>query len=111
MLLNRALVDPHSQFQQLSPNALCTPSQVFLDDPLDQGHKIICQWRSALLGLGFRLALPETFEELTMPAQHGVWLYDDQRFFPRAQLAGQQDDERPISPCEFRTLGLSLEYD
>ena len=26
------------------------------------------------------------------------------------RIAGQQDDERPISPGEFRALGLSLEY-
>jgi hypothetical protein len=95
----------------LSANALCTPSQVFFDYALDQSHKIVCQRWSALLVLGFRLAPPYPPKQLAMPAQHGVWLDDDQRILPRAQLACQEHDQGPISPGEFRTFGLALEHD
>ena len=35
-----------------------------------------------------------------MPAQDGVGLDDDDRLFPPAQLAAQEDDERPVAPGE-----------
>jgi len=46
-----------------------------------------------------------------MPAQHGVGLDDLQRRFPRAQPAGQKDDDGAIAPGQSWSLGLPFEND
>ena len=46
-----------------------------------------------------------------MPTQNGVRLDDHQSLFPRAQFAGQKDDDGTIAPGQSWSLGLPFEYD
>ena len=46
-----------------------------------------------------------------MLPQHDVWLHDDQRIFPRTQLARQQHEQRTVAPGESRALDLVFELD
>jgi hypothetical protein len=54
---------------------------------------------------------PHPPKQVRVPAQDGVWLDDDQRIFPGAQLACQEHDQSPVAPGEFGTLGLPFEND
>ena len=46
-----------------------------------------------------------------MPTQEGIRLHDQQRLFPGAQLADQEDKQRPVAPGECRALCLPFEDD
>ena len=46
-----------------------------------------------------------------MPAQHSIRLYNDQSLFPRAQLAGQENDEQSVAPSESWAFTLPFEND
>ena len=56
-------------------------------------------------------SLPHPAKQITMPAQDGVWLDDDQRILPGAQLACQEHDQSPVAPGEFGMLTLPFEND
>ena len=77
----------------------------------DQGHDVFVQWRSTWLPLGLGLVLPHPPKQVTVPAQDGVRLDDDQSILPGAQLACQEHDQSPVAPSEFRTPGLPFEND
>lgn len=78
--------------------------------PFDQGDDFVSQWRSAWFFVGLGLAFPDPTEQVAVPAQDSVRLDDDQSLLPRAQLAGQKDDEGAIAPGELWTQGLALEH-
>src|SRR5262249_7647586 len=50
-------------------------------------------------------------KELTMPAEHGVWLHNQQSLLLRSNQPGQQDEEHAIGPRERWPFHLPLEDD
>ena len=61
--------------------------------------------------LGFGLACPDEAKQVSMPAQQGVGLNDEERCLPRAQLAGQEYKGRPVAPGEGGAFRLATEDD
>ena len=61
--------------------------------------------------LGFGLACPDEAKQVSMPAQQCIGLNDEERCFPRTQLAGQEYKGRPVAPGEGGAFRLATEDD
>ena len=55
--------------------------------------------------------LPIQAKELTMPAQHGLWLNDQKSLLPGSNQPGQQDEEDAIGTGDRWPFHLSMEND
>jgi hypothetical protein len=61
--------------------------------------------------LGFGLACPDKAKQVSMPAQQGFGLNDEEGCFPRTQLVSQEDEGYPVVPGEDGAFRLAAEDD
>ena len=61
--------------------------------------------------VGFGLACPDEAKQVSMPAQQGVGLDDEEGCFPRTQLVGQEDEGCSVAPGEGGAFRLATEDD
>jgi hypothetical protein len=54
---------------------------------------------------------PEKLETLSVPADNGIRVDNDQRFTPRAPYSGKQNPEEPICHSYFRPPVRSFHHD
>ena len=97
VLLDGALADSQSELEQLSPHAFCPPGAVLFGHLLDERHDFVGQGWSARPPRP-RLASPHPTEQVAVPAQHSIGLYDDECLLPCRQLACQQYEQRAVAP-------------
>ena len=111
ILLNGAFADLDTQLEQFASNAFCAPGMVVLGHLFDETDDLLGQWWSARGLPGSSFAFPDSPEQVTMPAQDGVRLDDEQGLFPRAQPAGHQDEQRSVTLGQHWAFDLSLQND
>ena len=76
---------------------------------LDQADRFRRKPRLSCMHL--RFALPEYAEELTMPAQQGLWLDQEERLFPSPSHPGQEHQQKPVCVPADGVFDLSTQKD
>src|ERR1017187_214995 len=87
-----------------------TPAGIFLRHAANQLANLWCGGWSAELG-GPRSPAPEQPKAGAMPADHGFWGNDDQRFAPPKPQSAKRHPEDAIRPAQSGARALSLQHD
>ena len=85
-----------------------TPVRILLCQAPDQDANFLGDSRSAPTLSG--PPTPIELETGAMPADDGVWVYNDERFGPAGPELSQQDPEQPIRRTQARSGPLPLEH-
>lgn len=109
MLLNSALGDVYVQLEEFSLDALGTPQAIVAGHDFDQRDHLGSDFGVPASSLGS--SLPELAEGLTMPAEMGIGLNNEQCLCPTAGSSCEQYQEQPIDPGTRWTLDLTVEDD
>ena len=103
VLAHAGLADIDAEFQQLAVDAGCTPKRILAAHlPNQLADFFRHRWTPGLAVANF--PGPEQPEALTMPANDGLRLDDDQGRSPIAPNFAQPSPEEPIGGCQFRPL-------
>src|SRR5450432_2544530 len=91
-----SLADVDAELEQLSVNPRRAPSQVGFGHLADESSGLL---GDAAIGraAGVRLPSPEKAKTGAVPADHGVWLDDDQDIGPARPEAGKDQPERAVA--------------
>ena len=109
ILLNGPFTYPNIQLEQLTPNALCSPETIGCRHFPDQVDCLQRKSRCSLLR--FRFVLPEDAEDLTVPAQQGLWLDKKERLFPGLDHPGQEYEKKSVRLPVYWSLDLPTQDD
>ena len=107
--MDGTFADLDSEFEEFAADALGAPGDVFGSHLLDQGDGFGCD--PGLRCLGFGLAAPDEAEQLTMPAEEGVGLDDEEGLFPEGRCSGQEQESDAVLIADLRAFGVALEDD
>ena len=111
VLLNGRFGDANVQFEQLTTDAFSAPCAVDCGHLADEHDGLGCDgWPMCRCG-GTRLSAPEAVEQVAMPAQQGIGLYNEQALAPGVHTAGEQDQQGPVNARAARALGTPSQDD
>ncbi len=109
VFLEGALGDAEAELEELALNALGSPEQVLLRQPLDELNGF---WRElGLWTLGSRCVFLEEAQARARPAQEGVRLEDHEGSFPVRDAARHDEEAEAIAAIEVRMFDLALKDD
>jgi hypothetical protein len=109
VLLNCPFGNPDAQLEQLPADAFSAPQTIVAGHGLDQGHRLGTDFGFPESGL--RSMPPELAECLTMPAEEGLGLHNQERLCPVTGSPRKQQQEEPIGLATRWALHLTEEDD
>jgi hypothetical protein len=97
------------QLKSITPNALSPPKPIVLCHVFDQRNDLSRHlW---FIRSGFRLVLPEKTKALTVPAQKGLWLDNQEGLSPGPRRSCQKHQEASIPLGAYWSFALSTKND
>jgi hypothetical protein len=108
VLLDGALADLDGELEEFAPDVFGAPETVVPGHLAYEVNGFLRDTRSSLVGLG--LASPVAAEEVAVPTEESLWLYDDKGVLPELGTSGKEHESEAVSVGELWPLAVAGEH-